>query len=128
MEHLVAQDQPLPGMADPDPAARFLVQHMLAVAGDRPGLHVFVTHESLVTAAAARLLGEPLGKDDWPWYLEGGFFRRQGAHVVTACRDRCNEEEAEVRRTRDGVCGHRSMPGAVSSAMPPCQALRRPTG
>ena len=92
MEHLVSQDRPLPGMADPAPAARFLVQHMLARAGGRPGLHVFVTHDSLVTTTAARLLGEPLGKGDWPWYLEGAFFWRQGGHLVTAYRDRSNRK------------------------------------
>ena len=101
MEHLVSQDRPLPGMADPEPAARFLVQHMLAHAGDRPGLHVFVTHDSLVTTTAARLLGEPLGKDDWPWYLEGAFFWRQGDHVVTAYRDHCNENDAVTSSSLD---------------------------
>ena len=93
MAHLASQDRPLPGMADPGSAARFLVQHMLTVAGDRPGLHVFVTHDSLVSTTAARLLGEPLGKGGWPWYLEGAFFWRQGGHVVAAYRDRCNEND-----------------------------------
>ena len=94
MAHLVSQDRPLPGMADPAPAARFLVRHMLAIAGNRSGLHLFITHDSVVTATAARLLGEPLGRDAWPWYLEGAFFRRQGGHVVTAYRDRCSRSEA----------------------------------
>ena len=94
MAHLVSQDRPLPGMADPAPAARFLVRHMLAIAGNRPGLHLFVTHDSVVTATAARLLGKPLGRDAWPWYLEGAFFRRRGGHVVTAYRDRCSQSEA----------------------------------
>ena len=101
MEHLVSEDRPLPGMADPDPAARFLVQHMLTRAGGRPGLHVFVTHDSLVTTTAARLLGEPLGRDDWPWYLEGSFFWRQGDHVVTAYRDRCKENDAVTLSSLD---------------------------
>lgn len=101
MEHLVSQDRPLPGMADPAPAARFLVQHMLARAGDRPGLHVFVTHDSLVTTTAARLLGEPLGKNDWPWYLEGAFFWRQGGHLVTAYRDHCNKSDAVTLSSLD---------------------------
>ncbi len=87
MKHLVSRDGPLPGMADPEPAARFLVQHMLSAAGDEPGLHVFVTHDSLVTATAARLLGEPLGTDAWPWYLEGAFFWREGERVCAAYRD-----------------------------------------
>jgi len=53
MQHLVASDEALPGMARPGPAAQFLVHHMLTVAGDAPGLHLFVTHDSLVTATAA---------------------------------------------------------------------------
>ena len=101
MEHLVSQDRPLPGMADPAPAARFLVQHMLARAGDRPGLHVFVTHDSLVTTTAARLLGEHLGKDDWPWYLEGAFFWRQGGHLVTAYRGRSNKSDVVTLSSLD---------------------------
>lgn len=69
MAHLVAGDQ-LPGLTDPVPASRRLVGHMLATAGGQPGIHVFVTHDSLVTTAAAHVLGVPLGKADWPWYLE----------------------------------------------------------
>ena len=88
MAHLVSQDFPLPGMADPDSAARFLVQHMLATAEGRPGLHVFVTHDSLVTATAARLFGESLGPDAWPWYLEGAFFWREDSHLTITYRDR----------------------------------------
>ena len=87
MAHLVTEDEPLPGMAAPAAAARFLVQHMLATAGSAPGLHVFVTHDSLVTATAARLLGEPLGVDAWPWYLEGAFFWRQDGALVVSYRD-----------------------------------------
>ncbi len=87
MAQLVSSSDALPGMARPDPAARFLVQHMLAVADDSPGLHVFVTHDSLVTATAARLLGVPLGQDAWPWYLEGAFFWRTSAGLHVAYRD-----------------------------------------
>ena len=87
MTHLVARADPLPGMARPDEAARFLVRHMLAAANDTPGVHVFVTHDSLVTATAARLLKQPLGKDNWPWYLEGAFFWRDEDGIHTAYRD-----------------------------------------
>lgn len=84
MAHLVSSSDALPGMARPDEAARFLVLHMLAVAGQAPGVHVFVTHDSLVTATAARLLHRPLGTSDWPHYLEGAFFWRaaDGLHTV----------------------------------------------
>lgn len=88
MEHLVRGPLALPGMARPDEAARFLVLHMLAVAAGQPGIHIFVTHDSLVTATAARLLGQALGADDWPWYLEGAFFWQEGAGVHVAYRER----------------------------------------
>ena len=77
MAQLVSSSEALQGMARPDEAARFLVHQMLAIAGDEPGIHVFVTHDSLVTATAARLLGQPLGAKEWPWYLEGAFFWRE---------------------------------------------------
>lgn len=84
MGHLVKEAAALPGMARPDEAARFLVPSMLGEAASRPGVHVFVTHDSLVTATAARMLGRPLGLDDWPWYLEGAFFwpTQDGVHVT----------------------------------------------
>ncbi|MDI3491821.1 MAG: hypothetical protein PWP11_3098 [Thauera sp.] len=87
MRHLVTEASPLPGMARPDEAARFLVQSMLVAADGRPGVHVFVTHDSLVTATAARLLAKPLGLDDWPWYLEGAFIWSAEDGVHLAYRD-----------------------------------------
>ena len=86
MQHLVGETNALPGMARPDEAARYLVHRMLAVADKEPGIHVFVTHDSLVTATAARTLGRPLGVGDWPWYLEGAFFWRDGNGVSTGYR------------------------------------------
>jgi broad specificity phosphatase PhoE len=87
MAHLVREDCALPGMAAPEAAARFLALHMLTVAAGVPGVHVFVTHDSLVTATAARLLREPFGGDAWPWYLEGAFFWRDGDDLHVAYRD-----------------------------------------
>ncbi len=87
IRHLVTESDPLPGMARPDEAARFLVQHMLAIAGEVGGIHVFVTHDSLVTATAARLLGLPLGPGEIPWYLEGAWFFRVDGGVCAAYRD-----------------------------------------
>jgi len=87
MHRLVTEAESLPGMARPDEAARFLVRSMLTAAAGEPGVHVFVTHDSLVTATAARLLGEELGLNDWPWYLEGAFFWATGDGLHTAYRD-----------------------------------------
>ena len=87
MRHLVTEKGTLWGMGRPDEAARFLVQSMLAAAGSRSGVHVFVTHDSLVTATAARLLGKPLGLEGWPWYLEGAFFWTSDEGTHAAYRD-----------------------------------------
>lgn len=69
MAHLVAGER-LEGLADPAAASRRLIQHMRARAEGRPGVHVFITHDSLLTAAAAHALRQPIRKEDWPWYLE----------------------------------------------------------
>lgn len=87
MAHLVGEDTALPGMAVPRRAAWVLVEHMLTACDDGPGVHVFLTHDSLVTATAARALGEPLGREDWPAYLEAAFFWREGDAVGVAYRD-----------------------------------------
>ena len=85
MAHLVRDRDPLPGMGAPEPAARFLVHHMLA-ASSAPGVHVFCTHDSLVTATAARMLRQPLGVDAWPWFLEAAVFWREGERVEARYR------------------------------------------
>ena len=84
MQHLVAGKEALPGMAQPDEAARFLVQSMLSSADGAPGIHVFVTHDVLVTATVARLQGVRHEPADWPLFLEGALFWRSklGVHVV----------------------------------------------
>lgn len=87
MHHLVNSTHALPGMARPDQAAHFLVQHMLSATDGVPGLHIFVTHDSLVTATSARLLGKTLGPNAWPWYLEGSFFWYSENQIHTAYRD-----------------------------------------
>lgn len=89
MEHLASRDDPLPGTEQPDAGARKLVRHMLAVALDVPGLHLFVTHDILLSATAARFLGAPRGPQPWPRYLEGAFFWRDGSGLNAAYRDEC---------------------------------------
>jgi len=96
MRHLVSESDALPGMAKPDESARFLVHHMLSMAGETPGLHVFVTHDSLITATVARLQGARHGPSDWPWFLEGALFWRDSKGVHVAYR----ESESLNRRAR----------------------------
>lgn len=87
MRHLVSEDEALPGMARPDEAAWLLVHHMLFSAGDRSGIHVFITHDILITATVARLQGTHHGPSDWPWFLEGALFWRSKQGVCVAYRE-----------------------------------------
>lgn len=84
MRHLVSEDDPLPGMAQPDEAARLLLCHMLTSAGDSCGFHLFVTHDSIITATVSRLQGLPHDPSDWPCFLEGVLFWqiKEGVHIV----------------------------------------------
>lgn len=88
MRRLVEGREILPGCADADAAARALAKHMLAASKGTPGIHAFVTHDSLITATCARLLGEPLTPADWPGYLEAAFFWEEGDGVHVRYRDR----------------------------------------
>jgi hypothetical protein len=88
MQHLATSVEALPGMAQPDCAAFRLVWHMLHTAGDAPGLHVFVSHDSVVVATVARLLDIALSPSDWPGYLEGAFFWQENATVHVVYRER----------------------------------------
>lgn len=87
MRHLASEAVALPGMANPGRAARCLVQHMLAMTQDEPGFHVFVTHDTVVTATVAQLINRPLGPYDWPWFLEGAFFCKDEAGTRVAYRN-----------------------------------------
>lgn len=96
MAHLAERDDTLPGTRHPDDGARRLVRHMLDSAGDRPGLHVFVSHDILVAVTAARFVGAPQGPARWPRYLEAAFFWRDAAGLNAAYRDACRRGIAEA--------------------------------
>jgi broad specificity phosphatase PhoE len=86
MAHLAGTDAALlPGLAEPGAAARRLVEHLLAPARGS-GLHVFVTHDSLIVATVARTLGRALPREQWPRYLEGVLLWRAEAGLVVAYR------------------------------------------
>jgi broad specificity phosphatase PhoE len=87
MEFLAGTGEaPLPGLAEPSAAARRLIEHMLAPERG-PGLHAFVTHDSLVVATVARVVGKRLERCDWPRFLEGAFFWRGESGITIAYRE-----------------------------------------
>ncbi len=69
MEGLIDGRQDMAGVADPKRAAGRLLENMVEHA-PQPGVHVFVTHDSLVLPTAAHLLPSRLERPDWPWFLE----------------------------------------------------------
>jgi hypothetical protein len=97
MRRLVSDEEPPPGCAEQNPAARFLIHHMLAATQGKPGIHAFATHDSLITATVAQVMGRRLGTKDWPWYLESAFFWTDDAGVVHAAyRDWHTTHEAPI--------------------------------
>lgn len=61
--------RPLPGFHEPVGAAQRVIGSMLA--GEPVGVHLFCTHDFVVTLTAAMALDEVLGRPDWPRFLEG---------------------------------------------------------
>lgn len=84
---LMQFDTPLPGMAAPPPAVRFLIRHMLKATGEAPGYHVFVSHDSVQVVTASRLFPEPLSDHHWPWFLDAIFLWRDGESISVAYKD-----------------------------------------
>lgn len=88
MQFLINSDETvMSGMANPAVAADALVQHMLNVAADEQGIHVFVTHDSLVAATALRWLKQKIIQYEYPAYLEGAFFWRSKKAIHAVYRE-----------------------------------------
>lgn len=85
MEALMAGDR-LNGLADPFAASHRLVEHLVACS-QVPGVHVFVTHDSLVTVAAAHSLSRFLSRHEWPDYLDALAIVHGGAAPTAHYRD-----------------------------------------
>ena len=94
VRRMIDEDQPLPGMADPDLAARYLLLSLFASAGERPGFHAFVTHDTVIMMTIGRFLDFPL-EENWAWFLEGAFFWRTERGFAVAYRDFYGEVELE---------------------------------
>lgn len=68
----------LPGMADPSIAVYELLCHMSQRLRTQTGLHLFVSHDSIVASSVARLMGADLPADLWPEFLEVAAFLARG--------------------------------------------------
>jgi len=103
MHRLTSRNDAMPGMARPDSAARFLVTHMLAATRGKPGIHLFITHDSLLLPTAAHLLGYPLDRNAWPWFLDGALFWREddGLHAAY-----CDYHRSAIPETRHRLHEH----------------------
>ncbi|MCK6524059.1 histidine phosphatase family protein [Myxococcota bacterium] len=58
------------GFVNPAMAAQRLLRHMMRSCGAAPGLYAFVTHDSILSATIAHIMGVPQQEQDWPRYLE----------------------------------------------------------
>jgi len=87
MRHLASENYALPGMADPERAAQELLRYMLLVMDGSPGVHVFVTHDTILGPVVARLLKQTHEVAKGPLFLEGALFWRSHVGVNVAYRD-----------------------------------------
>lgn len=80
--HMAFEPAPRQGMADPDFAARFLVDRVLRAASGNAGIHVFVTHDNLIYVTVARLFSLGARRVILPWFLEAAYFWRDDCGQV----------------------------------------------
>ncbi|HEX8704653.1 MAG TPA: histidine phosphatase family protein [Myxococcaceae bacterium] len=76
-----------PGFAEPGQATRALAEHLSKHLPDTAGVHVFVTHDTLLGPFVARGLGRVLEAKTWPGFLHGALLWRDGARLVLAYRE-----------------------------------------
>lgn len=93
---LVEGDAALPGFSHPALAAVRLLEHMVDLAAG-PGMHVFVSHDSIVLPTAAHLLGQSLTRPDWPEYLDAVVLWRDIDAVEVRYRGRSARRRQLVR-------------------------------
>jgi broad specificity phosphatase PhoE len=76
-----------PGFADPGQATRRLAAHLCEHLPGTPGVHVFVTHDTLLGPFIAQAFGRVLDAQTWPGFLHGALLWRDGERQVLAYRD-----------------------------------------
>ncbi|BCO29852.1 hypothetical protein MIZ03_4776 [Rhodoferax lithotrophicus] len=87
IQHLISGEGALPGMADPSEAAHRLIKHMLASIASQPGMHVFVSHDSIVAPTVARVIGQKMTQNQWPEFLDAALIWRNENFIMVAYRD-----------------------------------------
>jgi len=87
MRHLASENYALPGMADPECAAQELLRYMLLMMDGSSGVHVFVTHDTILGPVVARFLRQTHEVTNGPLFLEGALFWRNHIGVNVAYRD-----------------------------------------
>jgi len=92
LAHLATGGAPLPGFADPAQATRLLMEDLLGRAATMTGVHLAITHDSLMIPLLAGVLRRPLAADERPNFLEpivlgrshGNLFVRYRGRIHTA--------------------------------------------
>ncbi len=76
-----------PGFAEPGQATRALAAHLSKHLPGTPGVHIFVTHDTLLGPFVAQGLGRILETEAWPGFLHGALLWRDGARLMLAYRE-----------------------------------------
>jgi broad specificity phosphatase PhoE len=76
-----------PGFAEPGHAARRLAEHLSKHLPAIPGVHVFVTHDTVLGPFIAQGLGRVLDGAAWPSFLHGALLWKDGTDLVLAYRE-----------------------------------------
>ena len=87
MAHMINEVEALPGMVNTQFGAQRLIQHMFCLTGGEIGIHVFVTHDTLVEATVAKMFERGFAVGCPPVFLESAFFWKDGNNTVAAYRD-----------------------------------------
>ena len=74
----------LPGMPPMDSAVKSFVRWMFSTVGNQAGIHMFITHDSIVLPVAAQIAGVSLGMEDWPAFLDGVLMWKEEAQQTTS--------------------------------------------
>jgi broad specificity phosphatase PhoE len=76
-----------PGFAEPARATRRLASHLCERLPSTPGVHVFVSHDTLLGPFIAQALGRVLEAEAWPGFLHGALLWREREHHMLAYRE-----------------------------------------